>query len=85
MGWEEKNGRRYYYRKRRVGGQVISEYVGTGYAALLAEAMDIEAKHERSLERAERQTYEDVLEQAQSVRQWIKDVVDAAYIATGAL
>ena len=30
MSWEERRGRRYYYRKRREGQRVISEYVGTG-------------------------------------------------------
>lgn len=28
MGWELRNGKRYYYRKFRKGRQVISEYVG---------------------------------------------------------
>lgn len=30
MAWEERNGKAYYYRKRRVGTQVRSEYVGSG-------------------------------------------------------
>ena len=34
MGWEErKNGRRYYYHKRRNGMQVVSDYVGRGIQA----------------------------------------------------
>lgn len=29
MAWEERNGRQYYYRKRREGKRVISEYLGS--------------------------------------------------------
>jgi DNA-binding GntR family transcriptional regulator len=42
MAWEERNGNRYYYRKRRQGKQVISEYVGSRYAGELAEIFDAE-------------------------------------------
>jgi hypothetical protein len=30
MGWEVYDGRRYYYRKRRVNGRIISIYCGSG-------------------------------------------------------
>lgn len=33
MGWELRNGKRYYYRKSRHGRKVISEYIGTGEIA----------------------------------------------------
>ena len=33
MGWEERNGRMYYYSKRREGDRVISEYIGAGMGA----------------------------------------------------
>jgi hypothetical protein len=39
MGWETRGTRRYYYRKRREGQRVVSEYVGTSSsAALIAES-----------------------------------------------
>ena len=33
MAWETRGNRRYYYRKKRVSGRVVSEYIGTGAIA----------------------------------------------------
>ena len=33
MGWEDRNGRSYYYRKERTGGRVRSVYVGNSQMA----------------------------------------------------
>ena len=38
MGWETRGGRRYYYRKRRIGGAVRSVYVHE-FSAGLVEAL----------------------------------------------
>lgn len=35
MGLETRGGRSYYYRKRRIGDRVVSEYVGGGETARL--------------------------------------------------
>ena len=40
MAWEERNGRDYYYQKRREGDRVVSEYIGSGYLATLAAQLD---------------------------------------------
>lgn len=44
MGWEDRHGNTYYYRKRRDGKRVISEYVGNGFIGQMAEAMDREER-----------------------------------------
>jgi hypothetical protein len=40
MAWEKRGGERYYYRKRREGERVISEYVGAGDDAELVSRFD---------------------------------------------
>ena len=43
MGWEDRGNRSYYYRKRREGDRVVSEYVGAGAVAeLVAMAAELE-------------------------------------------
>ena len=50
MGWERRGSGMYYYRKRRIGECVVSEYVGGG---ALAEVVALQDERDR-LERAER-------------------------------
>ena len=48
MGWKQINGNRYYYRIRRVGSQVISEYHGSGlYGALASMEDHLEAESQK--------------------------------------
>jgi len=51
MPWEERRGRKYYYRKRRIGGRVMSEYIGTGPVAEPAAALDESKRQAREEER----------------------------------
>lgn len=54
MAWESRHKRqRYYYRKRRVGGRVVSEYVGAGPAAMLIAEMDQIEREDTQEKRAE--------------------------------
>jgi hypothetical protein len=51
MCWEKRGAREYYYRKSKVGGRVISEYIGCGSLAQSV-SLNIEkakAYRERSL------------------------------------
>jgi hypothetical protein len=47
-----RNGNLYYYRKRREGSRVVSEYVGGG---VLVELEQYRAEQERALREAERE------------------------------
>ena len=33
MSWETRGNNRYYYRRRKVGGQIETEYIGSGTVA----------------------------------------------------
>ena len=52
---ENRNGRQYYYRKRRVGRRVISEYqCGGAFGALFAELDEYDRDQVRAKRRTER-------------------------------
>lgn len=53
MAWEFRNGGRYYYRKRRQGKQVVSEYIGGGLVGEFASLCDYEDKFKADVQRAE--------------------------------
>jgi hypothetical protein len=44
MGWEERGGQRYYYRKVRRGGRVFSVYTGNGVMGEIAAAQDADER-----------------------------------------
>ena len=48
MGWETRNGSRYYYAARKEGDRVVKEYLGRGPAAELAAGLDASARRRRA-------------------------------------
>jgi len=54
MGWERRGNQLYYYRKRRIGGRVVSEYLTLEAATeLLVQGQD-DDRQECELSQAER-------------------------------
>ncbi|NOT62788.1 MAG: hypothetical protein HOP19_21475 [Acidobacteria bacterium] len=57
MGWELRNGRRYYYSKKRVNGRVVSSYCGIGLlvelVATMGELSDVERRELKALRQRE--------------------------------
>jgi hypothetical protein len=87
MALESRGNGKYYYRKRRVGGKVVSEYVGTGYAATL---MHLLSEHERQEATEKRQAWQaavDAENQLDALVDGVGEVVnvyaDALMLASG--
>ena len=53
MSWETRGNNRYYYRRRKIGGRVVAEYIGAGGVAELLAKSDELARQRRQLEAAE--------------------------------
>lgn len=51
MGWKTINGHRYYYRSERVGGRVVTRYMGKGDAARVFASVDAFLRQERNATR----------------------------------
>lgn len=51
MAWERRGSGRYYYSKKRIGGRVVSQYVGAGPLAELCQQMDEATRAALELER----------------------------------
>jgi hypothetical protein len=53
MGWEDRNGKSYYYQKRREGTRVRSVYVGAGLVGQFASVADESTRGELDEQRRE--------------------------------
>ena len=51
MGWETRRGKQYYYRKYRVDGRVVNEYIGSGPEAEAVAEQDRQEREARAAAR----------------------------------
>jgi hypothetical protein len=87
MGVESRRGRLYYYRKRREGGRVVSEYMGSAFVAPIIER---QMKRERLKRKKERErldeklrTIEELEAEIDRVCDLVEQVATANLIASG--
>jgi len=87
MGWEKRRGRKYFYRKRRIGGRVVSQYLGAGPAAEAAAAIDelerLAREEQRELLRQERERQRAIDEKADRACHLIRNLIYAALLLNG--
>jgi len=53
MSWETRGNHRYYYRRRKVDGRVIAEYIGAGDVAEALAGLDEDARRQQQHAAAE--------------------------------
>ncbi len=87
MSFENRNRNRYYYRKRRDGNRVISEYVGKGELAFLIAQMDEIERQEKETKAAKqrnnRETLEEIDRELSGFEEKTKLLLEAVLIEKG--
>jgi len=87
MGWKNRKGKRYFYRSERVGGRVISHYIGNGETAQLISQIIESRRDQKEIE----QEYEKLVygrmdaedAEADAIFDVVELVTTAALLATG--
>ncbi len=83
MAWEQRSNRRYYYRKRRDGQRVTSEYVGSGALAEEATAFYAIACEVRQARRRRWSALSAVDDQVDQACDLIQALAQGALLVTG--
>ncbi len=82
MSWETRGSKQYYYRRRKVNGRVIGEYLGTGYAA---ELMHLLTEYERQERQERRQAWQATVDSEEQLDAMIDEVTAVVNTYTGAV
>lgn len=82
MSWEKRGNNRYYYRKYKAGGQVVSEYIGTGSFAEYVAAND---EAEREIRQAESARFRQERRAADEIDQQINKAIKRIRLLTQAV
>jgi hypothetical protein len=83
MGWEQHDGRWYYYRKVRTGQRVSSAYTGNGLEADLADGEAAQRRAEAEVWRETRKTVRELEAQAAEAGELIEALARASLLTMG--
>ena len=87
MSWETRNGRRYYYRKKRINGRIYSEYWGRGPEAEFIEDMHtrdpIELQIQQDVETRQKAAEESLLKDLTEIDRQIIVLLQSELVAAG--
>lgn len=87
MAIESRGIHEYYYRKRRKGARVVSEYVGKGMVAELTAAIETQRKNAKQdawdIERFTRREFEQRGKPIYDIERLTWDIVSAALVEQG--
>lgn len=87
MAWEARGNRSYFYRKKRTGGKVKSEYVGSGELAALLEKSERGSRQLKQLEKEklkrERMKAELIDDELNALSEINQSLVDALFLIGG--
>ena len=87
MTWEQRGNRRYYYRKKRNGSRVTTEYVGTGTVAVLLAEKDRQDRekflHTRQKWRAQKSEFKNVEQDHEFLMVITRGLVRAIFLTSG--
>lgn len=82
MGWENRKGRQVYYRKKRIGKRVVSEYVGSGEDAFLIAILE---DHERDKAERKRRAWRKTIEREAGIDRLMGDAAKIVKTLTDAM
>lgn len=87
MAWELRGNNIYYYRKKRIAGKVVSEYVGKEAVAGAIAVLDLEKRQERNREaevvKKERAEFQLLEQHVTQVASFIKPIVEGVLVVSG--
>ncbi len=82
MGLETRGNRTYLYKKRRIGGRVVSEYVAGGEAAQLIATLEAYEREEREMERHAQRAEADHFDALLAAQEEFRDLTTGLTTAT---
>ena len=87
MAWETRGNNSYYYRKKKVGGKVVSEYVGRGLLVQEIASMDSAERQRKNKEIAammqERSEFQLLDQRTTQATSFIKQIIEGVFLISG--